>query len=72
MEHALDVADSYGYPVVLKGLIPHKIHKTELGLVKLNLRDAPEMASVFKELSSALGQNGRITDFRNTSTQIVN
>ena len=60
VKHALDLAYSYGYPVVLKGLIPGKIHKTELGLVKLNLRDAPEMLSAFQELSDATGGHGRI------------
>ncbi len=37
------MAEQIGYPVVLKGLGAHLTHKTEKGLVKLNLVNADEI-----------------------------
>ena len=36
---AVQASDEYGYPVVVKGLGSRLMHKTEQGLVKLNLPD---------------------------------
>lgn len=49
-----------GWPVVMKGLVPGQVHKTESGLVRLDL-DSPEaVGSAFAELSAKTGRNGRI------------
>jgi len=49
---AIAVAARFGFPVVLKGIAPHLPHKTELGLVRLGLRGATEVAYAFAALQS--------------------
>jgi acetate---CoA ligase (ADP-forming) len=39
-----------GYPVVLKGRVKGKVHKTEAGLVKLNLQNADQVQSAGQEM----------------------
>jgi acetate---CoA ligase (ADP-forming) len=39
-DDAAIAAESIGFPVVLKGVVPGMLHKTEAGLVKLRLSDA--------------------------------
>jgi acetate---CoA ligase (ADP-forming) len=39
-EDAVNAAASIGFPVVLKGVVPGMLHKTEAGMVKLRLIDA--------------------------------
>jgi succinyl-CoA synthetase beta subunit len=60
MKHVVAVAKKIGYPIVLKGLISGKIHKTDLGLVKLNLRNEKETVSAFKDLCDVVGNHGQI------------
>ncbi len=50
LDEAVNVADKMGYPVVLKGRSPGKIHKTEAGLVKLNLWNADQVTSASQEM----------------------
>lgn len=57
---AMEIANAFGFPVVLKGLVPGKIHKTELGLVKLNLRDKDQLLSAFEDLRDKIKAQGRI------------
>lgn len=49
-DQALAAADVIGYPVVLKAVSADLAHKTELGAVKLNLKDAAQLAKAFDEL----------------------
>jgi succinyl-CoA synthetase beta subunit len=39
-DDAAKAAEAIGFPVVLKGVVPGTLHKTEAGLVKLRLSDA--------------------------------
>jgi acyl-CoA synthetase (NDP forming) len=39
-----------GYPVVLKGRVEGHVHKTEAGLVKLNLWNADQLRSAYQEI----------------------
>ena len=39
-----------GFPVVLKGESPDILHKTEAGMVKLNLRPPAEVERAFDEI----------------------
>jgi acyl-CoA synthetase (NDP forming) len=39
-----------GYPVVLKGRVEGQVHKTEAGLVKLNLCNAGQLRSAYQEM----------------------
>jgi len=49
-EEALAIAAEIGYPVVLKGCSDKAAHKTEMGLVKLRLGSAGEVAKAFDEI----------------------
>jgi acetyltransferase len=44
------IAAQVGYPVVLKGLLPGAIHKSELGLVVLDVRSAAQLRREFAAL----------------------
>lgn len=48
-------AATLGYPVVLKGCADEFAHKTELGLVRLGLRDADAVSVAYGEIDAALG-----------------
>ncbi len=50
VEEAKKLAKEIGYPVVLKVLSPRIIHKSDLGGVKLNLKNKDELFLAFKEL----------------------
>ena len=49
---ALWSAAEIGYPVVLKGISPKIIHKTEAGLVKLNLHNDEDVIKAFTEIQA--------------------
>ena len=58
---ALKAAGSaLGWPLVLKGLAPGDVHKTEAGLVRLGLNGPKAAAAAWAELAAALGGTGRI------------
>ncbi|HEY3331823.1 MAG TPA: acetate--CoA ligase family protein [Capsulimonadaceae bacterium] len=62
-EQAVDAAETLGYPVVLKISSPDILHKTDVGGVKLNLRDAASVkaaATEILETSARLRPNARI------------
>jgi acetate---CoA ligase (ADP-forming) len=50
LDEALAAAEQIGYPVVLKLGAPEILHKTELGGVVLDLRDAEALTSAFRTL----------------------
>ncbi|MDW8136530.1 MAG: acetate--CoA ligase family protein [Thermodesulfobacterium sp.] len=52
LEEAKKLAKEIGYPVVLKVLSPQVIHKSDLGGVKLNLKNEEELSLAFEELWS--------------------
>jgi hypothetical protein len=39
-----------GYPIVLKGIAEGQIHKTEAGLVKLNLQNSDQVKSAYRKM----------------------
>ncbi len=49
---ALEAARSFGYPVVLKGRSPGLVHKTEAGLVRLDLHTPEQLQSAFREMTA--------------------
>jgi len=59
-EAAWTFAERMGMPVVLKGLVPDKAHKTEHGLVRLGIADRPRLFETFAQLKAQLGGKGRI------------
>jgi acyl-CoA synthetase (NDP forming) len=51
---AVVAAEKVGYPVVLKGIAPHALHKTELGLVRVGLGDAEAVRGAYDDLAKIL------------------
>jgi succinyl-CoA synthetase beta subunit len=49
---AKKLAKKIGYPVALKGTGPKAAHKTEMGLVKLNISSDKELAKAYDEIMS--------------------
>ncbi len=50
LDEAIHVANEMGYPVVLKARVEGQVHKTEAGLVKLNLWNAEQVTSAWQEM----------------------
>lgn len=55
-DEAIAAAASLGYPVVMKASSPELPHKTEFGLVRLDLRDETEARDAFTALATAAEQ----------------
>ncbi len=53
-------AEHMGFPLVLKGLLPGDVHKTESGLVRLGLPDESALESAYRDVAERTGQKGRI------------
>jgi len=51
VDQAIQAANKIGYPVVLKGRVEGQIHKTEAGLVKLNLLNSDQLKSAYQEMA---------------------
>jgi acyl-CoA synthetase (NDP forming) len=49
---AAKAAEAIGFPVVLKGIVPGMIHKTEAGLVKLKLLSFQDVLNAAKEMKA--------------------
>ncbi len=52
-EDAVQSAEKLGFPVVLKALVPGVHHKSDSGLVKLNLNDARQLLQAANDLSKS-------------------
>jgi acetate---CoA ligase (ADP-forming) len=53
-QDALEAASALGYPVALKAVSDHIPHKTELGLVAVNLNDQQDLSRAFARLSERI------------------
>ena len=53
-KEAEQMAERIGYPVVMKGCSAELAHKTESGMVKLNIGNSEEAARVFDELTAKM------------------
>ena len=49
-QEAVEQAARMGFPVVLKGSSPTLTHKTEMGMVRVNLKDANDVARAYDDL----------------------
>ncbi len=54
-DEAVAAAEAIGYPVVLKGVSRAVVHKSDAGLVRLDLRDGAALRAAFTEVSERLG-----------------
>ena len=61
-DDAVRAASEIGYPVVLKADVTNLPHKTDAGLVKLGLREEPEVRSAFEEIMSNAADAGAVGD----------
>jgi acyl-CoA synthetase (NDP forming) len=59
-KEAFDAAKLFGFPVVMKGILPGEIHKTESGLVRLGISSEEETGRVFSELNRKMSGKGKI------------
>jgi len=51
---AIDAASSLGYPVVVKGIAEGLVHKTDVGAVKVDLRNGDDVAGACRAIAAAL------------------
>lgn len=58
-DEAVQIAETIGYPVVVKLVSHHVLHKTELGAVHLNLTDAQAVRQALKTIKERLMQIGK-------------
>lgn len=60
VDECLRAAGRIGYPVVMKGLQEGGIHKTEMGLVHLDIRNKSTATRTFKILARKMDGSGRV------------
>lgn len=60
LSEAEKAAQDMGFPLVLKGLLPDEIHKTDLGLVCLGISTEPELKDGYQRIQKKMGRRGRI------------
>ncbi len=56
-ESLLKAAQNIGYPIVLKGCSPDIVHKTEKGLIRVDIRNDDEAKVAFNEIISGMNGN---------------
>jgi acetyltransferase len=59
-EEALQAARELGYPVALKGLAPGVVHKTEAGLVRLDLGGDRALREACRSMTGSMAEGGRL------------
>ncbi len=59
-EDAEKYATTLGFPIVMKGIIHDRIHKSDSGLVKLGINSKQEVITAFEELTLAMDGNGKV------------
>jgi acyl-CoA synthetase (NDP forming) len=59
-QQVVAAAAAIGYPVVMKGLLPGAVHKTEADLVRLGIPDGPAALRAFATLTERMEGRGRV------------
>ncbi len=57
---AAETGEQLGWPVVMKGLVPGEVHKTEMGLVRLDIRSKDQAGQIFNALKTGAPEHTRI------------
>jgi acyl-CoA synthetase (NDP forming) len=60
LDEAWQTAQAMGLPVVLKGLLPGEVHKTEHGLMQLGITDKSSLEAAFYHIQGKLDHRGKI------------
>lgn len=60
VDKAASFARKIGYPVVMKGLVPGEVHKTESGLVCPGITNYDAVRTAFEDLETRMNGQGRI------------
>ena len=68
-DEAVELADRFGYPVVLKLDSQTITHKTDVGGVRLDLQSAEEVRLAYEEMESSIRENYGPEDFRGAAVQ---
>jgi len=50
LPEVLKAAKKMGYPIVLKGIVEGQVHKTESGLVNLNIQNPDQLKSAYRKM----------------------
>ena len=58
LEDLLKAAEQIGYPLVIKGSAAEIAHKTEAGLIRVDVRNDEEASIAFREISAAMNGDG--------------
>ncbi|MGO9812837.1 MAG: bifunctional acetate--CoA ligase family protein/GNAT family N-acetyltransferase [Isosphaeraceae bacterium] len=69
LDAAVAAAEDLGYPIVLKLHSRTITHKTDVGGVQLNLRDADAVRTAFRDIESSVGQRAGAEHFQGVSVQ---
>ncbi len=59
-EEAAEAVNELGSPIVLKGLAPGEVHKTERGLLRLDVSDEGQAKQHYVDLTGAMQGGGRV------------
>jgi acetyltransferase len=65
-----ETAHEIGFPLVMKGLQSGGVHKTELGLVELNIKTPEAAFKVFDSLKKKVGESGKILIYKQVEGKI--
>jgi acetyltransferase len=68
-DEAVELAERFGYPVVLKLDSETITHKTDVGGVRLNLKDAAEVRRAYEEMETSISAGYRPEDFGGAAVQ---
>jgi len=71
VEQAVTWAQRIGYPVVLKTAAPGILHKSDVGGVKLNLRDEAELRAAYDDMAQRLGARMLLTRMAEKGTELA-
>lgn len=61
-DEALAAAGEIGYPVVLKAVAPGLVHKSDVGAVRVDLRDEAELSQALEEMAGAVTAAGHAVE----------
>jgi acyl-CoA synthetase (NDP forming) len=68
--HCEKTARQIGFPLVMKGLQPGGVHKTELGLVHLNITTPEAALRTFDTLKKKMGTSGEVLIYKQVEGKI--